>query len=83
MIKRKFLFIDGTYVIDHITKICKIDYYEGKMKRIHYLHGKSRTTVKKTKEQMKLKYTVCFLQRSISTNSADTLQVIYFYRNNS
>jgi hypothetical protein len=35
MKRRKFLFIDGTYRIDHKIKVSKTEYYEGKMKRIH------------------------------------------------
>jgi hypothetical protein len=32
MIRRRFLFIFGTYGMDHIIKIRKTEYYEGRMK---------------------------------------------------
>jgi hypothetical protein len=43
MIRGNFLLSGRTYVIDHITGICKTEHYEGKMKTIHNFHGKSRT----------------------------------------
>jgi hypothetical protein len=78
MKRRKFIFIDGTYGIDNTIKISKTEYYEGKKKRIHKFHGKSRTIMLQTSTRNERNQNIqsCFLQISISINAAGTLQVI-------